>query len=63
MGSVKVRLDTVLEMFEILAQPVVAKANTGIGSRVRLGLLDEGFEGGKFVDQLGQRFPFDVGIG
>lgn len=55
-------LDTLANTLKVLAQPVVAKADT----RIRVGLtlrgIDQSSGGFQLVDQAGQRLPLSISI-
>ena len=48
---------------EVLAEPVVAKADTGVGAGLRLSRLDQRGERFDLVDEVCEGFAFGVGIG
>ncbi len=57
------RLHPAPHPFEVLAQPLVAKANAGVWVGLRLRGPDEWFERFELVDEAGERFALTVCIG
>jgi hypothetical protein len=56
------RLNTRLDSFQILAQPVVAKLNTHILLALSLGFDDQRLEGLEFVEESSESFPLGISI-
>jgi len=55
-------LDTLPNALEVLAQPVVAKADTRVRVGLTLRCIDQSAGGFQLVDQAGKRFPLSISV-